>query len=239
MCPNRSRCYAEGSRSYVPNEIMNPSRAMSILIILVLIGTCLSILPEIGADSVLPSRAVDGEKGSQYSINFGTSDLSDVMINNDDHLELAQEDNSITEEFDNLNNAEYSENLMALSGDSKVQHFFRNTYGTTANSETAQKCIRTSDGGYVITGSVYNLNTRDDLLLMKLDQNGNHLWTRTFSGMGIDVGYDVMELSGNDLIIVGEKTPISTKYTDVWLIRTCISSDRHLRFILRYHLQLL
>ncbi len=202
----------------------NSSRVMSALLILILLGTCFSMIPDNGEANVPASRMVDGGKGSVHHVNFRTSELHDLMINNDNDVELSQEEGGITEEFDNLGNAVSTENLIPLSGDSEAQHFFRKTYGSTG-SDRSEKCIRTSDGGYVITGSVYNPSTRDDLLLIKLDKDGDHIWSRAFGGINSDTGYDVIETSGDGitgkgLIIVGATSSFGEKDGDVWLLRT-------------------
>lgn len=213
------RCRKTGSGSF---DIS--SRMMSILLMLTLIVTFFSMIPDMGEANLPPGRIVNGEKGSVHDVDFGTSDLSDLMINIENDVELAQEEASITEEFDNLDNAVSTENLISLSGDSKVQHFFRKTYGGTS-SDYSRRCIRTSDGGYVITGSVYFPSSGDDLLLIKLDQNGGQLWSKTFGGAASDIGYDIIEISGDDLtgnglVIVGATSSFGESDGDVWLLKT-------------------
>ena len=46
---------------------------------------------------------------------------------------------------------------------------------------------RTSDGGYIIVGQTFSFGAGDgDLLVMKLDSQGNIQWQKTYEGPGYD-----------------------------------------------------
>lgn len=99
---------------------------------------------------------------------------------------------------------------------------------------------QTSDNGYIITGvtgdvakagvpSVNNYNSiftknfekswaNGDLILIKTNENGDSLWSRTYGGSGNDVGNSVQQTSDNGLIICGWKTIISN--IDYFVIKT-------------------
>ncbi len=63
----------------------------------------------------------------------------------------------------------------------------------------------TSDGGYIITGQVEHQQTEHDILLMKINDNGNELWTRTFNEtIFFDTGLSVKETNDGGFLIAGE-----------------------------------
>jgi hypothetical protein len=66
---------------------------------------------------------------------------------------------------------------------------------------TAESVWNSSDGGYVVTGSV--AVNAGDLYFAKTDANGNLLWERTFGSAGGDIGYSVQETADHGYIITG------------------------------------
>lgn len=69
----------------------------------------------------------------------------------------------------------------------------------------------TSDGNYILTGST-NSNNGDltgnygdqDFLLMKIDPNGNILWTKNYGGSLFDRFMEIKQLKNGDFIAVGK-----------------------------------
>jgi len=69
---------------------------------------------------------------------------------------------------------------------------------------------QTTDGGYIVAGSVYKsiVNIYKDVYLIKTDNQGDTIWTKTFDG-GIerdDEGYSVQQTSDGGYIICGSMT---------------------------------
>ncbi|MGA1873138.1 MAG: hypothetical protein ACMUHY_05655 [Thermoplasmatota archaeon] len=193
----------------------------TVLLSALLLCTCLTVMmaPPGSGGPGTAARTVNGEKGSLHEIDLDGGELTDLMMNDDDQLELAEETYEITEEFETLDGAERSENLVEVHGASEVEHIFRRSYGGSG-SEYVESSIVTSDSGYVVAGSVYSTSTLYDVFITKIDGNGDHLWTRTFGGRERDYGYDVLETTGGDLVIVGGTASFGTGDNDVWLIRT-------------------
>ncbi|MEM0455998.1 MAG: hypothetical protein QXI75_01715, partial [Candidatus Anstonellales archaeon] len=80
--------------------------------------------------------------------------------------------------------------------------------------------IKSDDGGYVITGYSYQGTTNEeDVWVIKIDENGNHVWNRTFhGGYGWSVGYSIIKLDdGGYVIVAGSYQDIN--YYDVWVIK--------------------
>jgi len=63
----------------------------------------------------------------------------------------------------------------------------------------------TSDGNYILTGQVLHPETEHDIVLMKIDSNGNEIWTRNFNETPFfDTGMSVEETSDGGFLIAGE-----------------------------------
>lgn len=93
------------------------------------------------------------------------------------------------------------------------------SFGDTDNQE-ANCVIETSDGGYVVLGSSYNFNiNHSDFYLLKVNSNGELLWSKTFGGSGYEFGYSVNETIDGGLIISGVNGSCAVEY-EIYLIKT-------------------
>ena len=92
------------------------------------------------------------------------------------------------------------------------------TYGGS-DTEYGLSVQQTADSGYIITGWTWPFDGWEDGLLIKTDENGDTLWTRTFSeSPAADAGYSVQQVADKGYIVCG----ITTSYSgglDVLLIK--------------------
>jgi hypothetical protein len=100
------------------------------------------------------------------------------------------------------------------------------TYGW-GNFDGASSICPTFDGFYIVTGFV---NGSDiwvgcDLWLLKLNAQGDTLWTRTYGGSQNDVGSRVIETFDHGYIILGETESFGTGNVDIWLLKTDNAGD--------------
>lgn len=80
---------------------------------------------------------------------------------------------------------------------------------------------QTSDDGFIITGSTGSKGAgKSDLWLLKLNNEGNIAWEKTFGGSNHDAGACVLETSDGGFIIVGRTQSFGNGGKDIWLIKT-------------------
>ncbi|MCY7410654.1 MAG: T9SS type A sorting domain-containing protein [Chitinophagales bacterium] len=90
----------------------------------------------------------------------------------------------------------------------------------TGNIDGAYNHTITSDKGFAITGfTTPDYYTSTNLLIMKVDSNGNYLCSKSYGSDESDSGYTIYEISGKRLIIAGIKRYLSTNYA-TWIIET-------------------
>ena len=101
-----------------------------------------------------------------------------------------------------------------------------------ADIESGVKILGTADGGWLVGGlSLSNLpnynHGRSDYQLIKIDANGNLLWSKLYGGTGSDQLYDLVASSdGNyfmcgtsDSPVSGNKTAAALGAEDIWLVK--------------------
>ena len=86
--------------------------------------------------------------------------------------------------------------------------------------------IQTREGEYVLLGEIAASYQRNetDLYLLKIDGEGNELWSRTFGGRGMDLGKMVRQTTDGGYILVGDQAdehPTGSVYeSNLYLIKT-------------------
>jgi hypothetical protein len=86
--------------------------------------------------------------------------------------------------------------------------------------------IQTGDDEYVILGQIAASYTRDeeDIYLVKIDSEGNEIWSRTYGGQGMDHGKMIRQTADGGFILVGDRAdayPRDGLYqSDIVLIKT-------------------
>lgn len=86
--------------------------------------------------------------------------------------------------------------------------------------DEAAAAIQTKDGNYLVLGFISNTPVGTDILLLKLDTNGDTLWTKIISGTGYDDMSDLVELNNGDIIICGYTDSFTIDYhSDLLLMR--------------------
>ncbi|MCH8330589.1 MAG: T9SS type A sorting domain-containing protein, partial [Bacteroidetes bacterium] len=80
---------------------------------------------------------------------------------------------------------------------------------------------QTFDGGFIIAGETFSFGAGSyDAYLIKMDGDGDTLWTKTYGGTGADYFRDVRETADSGLILVGYTTSYGPGGDDIFLIRT-------------------
>ena len=96
--------------------------------------------------------------------------------------------------------------------------------GICANSGC--KVQQTSDGGYIIVSDTFIGGAGDsDVLLVKTDDAGNEVWSRTYGGTGRDVGNFARQTQDGGYIIVAETWSYGAGEESIYLIKTDADGD--------------
>ncbi len=77
-------------------------------------------------------------------------------------------------------------------------------FGVNNLSEEGNSVKQNRDGSFTITGTCFDVSTgQTDIILLKVDQNGNQLWLKKFGSPSSDSGVNLIKDSNDDNIITG------------------------------------
>jgi hypothetical protein len=78
----------------------------------------------------------------------------------------------------------------------------------------------TMDGGFVVAGYSNSFGSGSyDVYLVRVDSEGDTLWTETYGGLGGDYGYSVQQIMDGGLIVTGWTNSFGAGGADAYLIR--------------------
>lgn len=151
--------------------------------------------------------AIDGSL--IWERNFGGTEIDEArgITNTNDGNILIVGDTRSSDENVSMNNG--AADVWVIKIDLNGNLIWEKTIGGTS-FDVARSVSKTQDGGFLISGSSRSLdngftnNGQNDGLLLKLDNNGNLEWQKTFGGSETDFLYDAIELNNKKIIAVGE-----------------------------------
>ena len=97
------------------------------------------------------------------------------------------------------------------------------TYGGE-NSDYGKSLQQTSDGGYIIAGYIDAYPDFISVYLIKTDEIGDTIWTKTYGGTEEYYGNSVQQTTDGGYVIAGYSGAFTSGY-DVYLIKTDASGD--------------
>jgi hypothetical protein len=94
------------------------------------------------------------------------------------------------------------------------------TYGGT-NSDYGYSMVKTSDGGYAISGSTLSYGAGSgDFFLVKTDAMGTMQWNETYGGTNVDEASSVVESSDGGYVMADGTLSFGPGPRAVWLVKT-------------------
>ena len=110
--------------------------------------------------------------------------------------------------------------LSVATGCGKSDGIIDKTFGGSDYDEGAF-IVQTSDDGFILTGSTQSYGAgRSDLWLIKLNNDGNVEWEKTFGGTDHEAGSCVIETIDAGFIAVGWTQSFGGGDKNIWLIKT-------------------
>jgi hypothetical protein len=105
--------------------------------------------------------------------------------------------------------------------DENGNEVWKSTFG--GEGYDSAECVRlTADGGYILAGNTNSFgNGGYDFYLVKADENGGEMWSKTFGGAADDSAYSVQQTADGGYILAGYSRSFDpSEYSDCLLIKT-------------------
>jgi uncharacterized protein (TIGR02145 family) len=113
--------------------------------------------------------------------------------------------------------------IWLIKTDSMGIEEWNETFGGAEN-DYGKSVRQISGGGFILTGNISSFGMGDDdVILVKVDSNGNEQWNRIFGGYSGDNGNSIQQLENNSYIIAGTTVSFGSGQGDIWLLN--IESD--------------
>ncbi|UCE19411.1 MAG: thrombospondin type 3 repeat-containing protein [Gemmatimonadota bacterium] len=110
-------------------------------------------------------------------------------------------------------------NWLVIKTDAQGNEVWRSNFGEALHDRGTSLC-ETDDGGYLACGSIKNFDTwRNDARLIRLDADGNEIWTKEFGGSGSDWPSAVCKTSDGNYVITGHTDSYGAGRYDLWLLK--------------------
>lgn len=103
------------------------------------------------------------------------------------------------------------------------------TWGGTG-SDVARDVVQTSDGRYIITGQTSSYGAgSSDVFLVKFDENGNIVWSKTWGGVNGDYSRSITSTSDGGVAVTGYTNNFDAGISDLFLSK--YDSDGNLSWV--------
>ncbi|MFC1535703.1 PQQ-binding-like beta-propeller repeat protein [Candidatus Neomarinimicrobiota bacterium] len=107
----------------------------------------------------------------------------------------------------------------------QVDTLWTRTYGGL-ESDFGYAVAQTNDGGFVVTGSTKSFGAGSwDIWLLKINENGDTTWTRTYGGNSTEAGHFIEQSMDSSYVIAGYTSSYGAGGYDGWLIRVNTDGD--------------
>ena len=174
---------------------------------------------------VYGGTAYDGENGSEFWLlktdneheviwqhTYGTPNIesasSTIQCSDSGFLMVGRTGISYTRGID----------FFVVKTDSDGEEVWRETYGTDS-SDACAEVLELEDGGFLLAGStgfgpggIYDSN----FYLVRIDSEGEEIWSREYEGRGKDTCIEIIEAQGGGYVLAGTG---GAGYDDFYLIR--------------------
>jgi hypothetical protein len=105
-----------------------------------------------------------------------------------------------------------------------AQQRWERTYGG-ADYDHGRSVQQTQDGGYVVAGGTYSFGNQSQVYLIKTNASGDTLWTRTYGGTDVEVGYSIQQTTDMGYIVAGYTNSFVGFGSQAYLVKTNATGD--------------
>lgn len=109
--------------------------------------------------------------------------------------------------------------FLILAQTLSAQTKFHMRYGSPYY-DRAKKVIQTQDGNFVVVGQTNGFGSAGNAFIMKVNATGSILWIKDYSGINVDMIWDVIEQSDKKLMMCGSTSSYGAGGSDGFVMKT-------------------
>jgi hypothetical protein len=110
-------------------------------------------------------------------------------------------------------------NLLVLKTNSRGNQIWNRTF-EFADDNPGASIVEVKNGGYVIAGHATNGNNDLDMLLLRINSEGDEMWRRIIGGPGNDAARSIVQTNDGGYIVAGYASNRTRGDKDAWLVKT-------------------
>ncbi|MEE9175849.1 MAG: hypothetical protein V3U19_06705 [Thermodesulfobacteriota bacterium] len=109
--------------------------------------------------------------------------------------------------------------ILILKLDSSGDIEWQNTYGES-KGDGAYSIQQASDGGFIVAGHTYSFGAGErDFWVLKLSQNGNIEWQRSYGGVNNDTAHSIQQTTDGGYVAAGYTYSYGSGRDDFWVLK--------------------
>ncbi len=113
-----------------------------------------------------------------------------------------------------------SKNMVIIKTNTNGDMVWEKKYEFRGGSSYGTDIIQTSDGGFAILGTHIESGNYSDIILLKVNNNGDSVFSKIYGGANNEAGADIFQTTDNGFIIAGLTQSYGAGGKDVYLIKT-------------------
>jgi len=124
-----------------------------------------------------------------------------------------------------------SKDVLLIKLNSEGEEVWSQTYGGDSNDEGIS--LLRVNNGYIIAGTTYSFGSgSSDYYLIRTDNEGEMIWSRTFGGQSVEVCKDVICTENNEYVLAGATASFGGGNADFWIVKTGQDPNANVKDIL-------
>lgn len=115
--------------------------------------------------------------------------------------------------------------VLVVKTDADGNQLWSKTFGGSVN-DYANSVAENADGSLILAGFTSSFGSGDeDVYIIKLDSDGNKIWSKNYGGSGSEIANKIIETSNGNYFIAGHTDSYGKGQDDVYLVYTDADGD--------------
>jgi len=116
--------------------------------------------------------------------------------------------------------------MAVIKTDAEGNKLWAKSFGAgTASIEVAYDLCNVNGGGYMVVGGTDGYGDPGDLWAIRIDDDGNKLWEKTYGGDNQEYGFAVIQTNDDGFVFVGSSNSSGAGADDAYILKTDVDGN--------------